>query len=704
VVLKTAGLKGECMPIAEDIFRTAIQLHQAGNVVQAAALYEQILREQPNHPGAWHLLGVASHQQGDLERAVAYIERAIALEGTKAIYHNNLGVALRALGRLEEAIAAYRRALTLNPSYADGHSNLAVALHETDRPEEALSAFLAALRLQPDHVDALFNLGNLYQDLGRHAEAIEAYQRALEQQPQRAGPHNNLGNALLAERRTTEALLHYRRAVALDPSYAEAHLNLGGAYAEQGNVEEAARCYETACRLRPEKTLWKMRSAALCPVVFQCIAELNQYRADVAAKLDTYRDWPLQVDWRDLARDGFTPSFYLAHHGHNNRPLKEKYAALFERHFPQKRPPLGTGKPRIGFLVTRQHEGGFVRCTSGIIERLDASRFQPIVLCSESVLERCRQSIRRADVEWVGFSGQFPRAVEQIAAARCDVLYHWQIGTDPLDYFLPFVRLAPIQCTGWGTHATTGIAAVDYYLSSRLIEAEEADAHYTETLYRFETFPTYQTRIPPPPPTRRSDFDLPEQGHLYLCPPRLPKFHPDLDPLLRGVLEADPKGYLILLEGLHPYGCYLLRRRFQTTLAGVFDRVIFLPAQTPENFYRLLSITDVLLDTLHYSVGLMGHDAFSLGIPVVTLPGQFNVGRYTLGYYRRMGLEELITNSPEEYIALAVRLGTEPDYREVIHQTIAERSEVLFEDQAAVSGHEAFFEDALAQARRQGYD
>ncbi len=84
---------------------------------------------------------------------------------------------------------------------------------------------------------------------------------------------------------------------------------------------------------------------------------------------------------------------------------------------------------------------------------------------------------------------------EAVRDSRCDILYHRQIGTSLMNYFLPFARCAPIQCTAWGSHGTTGIEAVDYYLSSDLIELDEADSHYTERLYRFrDTFPTYQTR------------------------------------------------------------------------------------------------------------------------------------------------------------------------------------------------------------------
>jgi predicted O-linked N-acetylglucosamine transferase (SPINDLY family) len=106
------------------------------------------------------------------------------------------------------------------------------------------------------------------------------------------------------------------------------------------------------------------------------------------------------------------------------------------------------------------------------------------------------------------------------------------------------------------------------------------------------------------------------------------------------------------------------------------------------------------LDPPHYSSSLTGYDAFSLGLPVVTLPGELMVQRYALALYRKMGLEDLVARSPEAYRALAVRLGTDRDYREAVRARIAERSPVLFDDQGAVREHEEFFEDALGRVRQ----
>lgn len=687
------------MQTAEDDFRVGMGHHRCGNVKLAVALYARVLQENPRHAGAWHLWGVACQQQGDPVRAVEFIEKAIRLDGSKAVVWNNLGASLRSLGRLQEAEAAYRHALAINPRYPDALSSLAAVLHELRREEEPQRLLEEALRLQPSHLDAAFNLANLCQSLGRYAEAIERYRKVLAFQPCRVGAHNNLGNAFLAAGRPVEAAKSYQEAVRLAPQFAEAHLNLAAAYAQQEKVQEAARAYESASELRPEKTLWKLRSAGLCPVVFDSVETKDRYRAELEQRLDARREMPMECRWEDLARDGVIPSFHLKHHAQNNRGLKEKFAALYEPLFPRQRPRVRLGRrPRIGFLVTRQHEGGFLRAMAGIIEHLDAKRFEAVVLCSRACLETCRAGIRRTDVHWVPFPDDLAQAVQCMRAAQCDMLYHRQVGTDPLNYFLPFAGTAAVQCTAWGSHVTTGISAMDYFLSSGLTEPEGAQEHYSEKLHCFQTLPGYQRRIPTPPATRPSDVGLPEGRNVYFCPGHLAKFHPDQDGLLRGVLEADSQGLLVLVKGRHENGASLLKARLERTLTGLTDRVVFVPWQTSPNFHRLLSLDGVMLDTWHYSASFMAYDAFSLGLPIVTLPDGFNMGRISLGLYRKMGLEHLAARTPEEYVSLAVRLGTDREYRQSVRSLIIERSEVLFEDLELVREHEGFFETALAEA------
>jgi len=52
----------QCMNGTPEVFRQAVQLHQAGQFAQAESHYRGILSEDPGHTGALHLLGVLLHQ------------------------------------------------------------------------------------------------------------------------------------------------------------------------------------------------------------------------------------------------------------------------------------------------------------------------------------------------------------------------------------------------------------------------------------------------------------------------------------------------------------------------------------------------------------------------------------------------------------------------------------------------------------------
>jgi predicted O-linked N-acetylglucosamine transferase (SPINDLY family) len=64
-----------------------------------------------------------------------------------------------------------------------------------------------------------------------------------------------------------------------------------------------------------------------------------------------------------------------------------------------------------------------------------------------------------------------------------------------------------------------------------------------------------------------------------------------------------------------------------------------------------------------------------------------------------MGVAGPVAWSPEQYVALAVRLGTDRDYRDSLRAEIARRKDVLFEGLEVVREHERFFERVTSPRR-----
>jgi predicted O-linked N-acetylglucosamine transferase (SPINDLY family) len=286
-------------------------------------------------------------------------------------------------------------------------------------------------------------------------------------------------------------------------------------------------------------------------------------------------------------------------------------------------------------------------------------------------------------------------AREQVSSLELDVLVYLDIGMDPFSYFLAFARLARVQCVLGGHPVTTGIAAMDYFISSDLIEAADAQEQYSEKLVRLPIGLFYFERpVVPVTFKSRSELGMPSAGHSYVCPMMLHKLHPDFDAAIARILELDPSGHVILIAD-KKYNAWqsLLERRFEMTVPqDVRDRIIFLPWLTDwQDFASLCKVADVVLDSFHFGIGTTAITTCSVGTPFVTNPGELMRGRVGLFYAKLMDVMECVAKDAEEYAQKAVAIASNSVLREGIQTKILANNRILFENAQSIEAGVDFF-------------
>src|SRR5215469_14259488 len=110
-------------------------------------------------------------------------------------------------------------------------------------------------------------------------------------------------------------------------------------------------------------------------------------------------------------------------------------------------------------------------------------------------------------------------------------------------------------------------------------------------------------------------------------------------------------------------------------MSDCVERIQFIPRQPYTRYLQVLRSADVVIDTPHFNGMNTSIDAFSVGTPVVTLPGALQRGRFTQAMYRTMGIDDGIAASADEYAYMAVEIGRNADRRETLRQLIEERSD-----------------------------
>ena len=79
---------------------------------------------------------------------------------------------------------------------------------------------------------------------------------------------------------------------------------------------------------------------------------------------------------------------------------------------------------------------------------------------------------------------------------------------------------------------------------------------------------------------------------------------------------------------------------------------------------------------------------------IVTHESNMINGRFTSGFYKKMGLDDIITYSSHEYIELAIKLGNDKLYRKTIESRIKSNNN-LFNDTDSISDWTTFINNII---------
>ncbi len=680
----------------------AVALFQAGRSLEAIELSRSLVLREPLLVDAWQLLGLALCRMSRFDEGVAALQQAVLLRPADAALANNVGEALRQAGRLDEAHQSLQRALELQPRFAEAYFNMGNVLRDQGCASEAIVSFQAAIDVRPGYAKAHLNLANLLRAEGRLPRSAEHYRMVLSLQPPLQPPRAEVLLALsgvcadLGEH--VDATEFAARAASLEPESDDVLKTLGSLARSRGD-DAVAREHFSRLAVRERNSLpSQLRVATILPAIASSVDEIEQHEKRLLCELDALRTQNLQVDLSTLHSYSAEAPMAWAYHGLEMRPLKVAYANLFTEHLKPLEIKPRTGKPHIGVVVTHGHEGVYAECLGKLVARLPNDDVDVTVVCSHAGSNILKHLLGETPAKHLVIPERIDEAAQRLHDANFDLLHYWEVGTDSLNYFLPFLKPARFQSTGWGWPVTSGIPTIDYFISCDGIESEEADEDYTEKLIRLNTLPTWYAKPPVPLQLRsRSDMGLPENGAIYLCTQNLRKYHPEFDAVLGELLRRDTTGYLAVVEDSHPSITRQLRERFKRAIPDVSSRIIFLPRLPRTDYLHMVGNADVMLDTMHYGGGANSlYDAFACGTPVVSLPGRFHRSRYALGAYRKMGFLELVASSPEDYVTKALQVSTDLDWRRELHERIREGCDVLFSDDTAVTAYREFFERVVA--------
>ncbi len=724
----------------EILRNEAAQRVVEGRLDAAEEAYQKILLYDKSNAEVWQNLGMVHYLLGQNELALDALRTALNLNPHNPVACQILGLALERTGQLEDAAEAYQQAIALNPNYANALNSLGELRLRQGSLDEAEKLFRQAIAAAPDWSISYVNLGDVLMKQEQRQTAIAEYRKAINLDRQNPNIWQRLADAyriegdFKREKFCTIYSLYFQNDHEEAIEQFQAHFSieqletvseclvLYDSYFQCGLTEQVIQCAQRAAQLRSEDAFLQILPDLVLPILYQSTEEIAFYRQRylegcnrLSRQIEEARSQGKSINFQAL--ENFT-NFYISYQGFNDRSIQriygnlrhqlmtERYPSLVQ---PMAMPPIGkNGKIRIGYIAESLGNNSETRWAVGWLKNHDRSQFEIYCYSIDANTDLRTEQFRLLSDVFYQLPND-PNAIgERIRADQLHILVFLALGTRVRIKAIASLRLAPVQCSAWGHPVTSGLPTIDYFLSSELMEPDNAQEHYSEQLVRLPNIGLcYPKPVFPEATKRRADFGLREDAVLYLSCQLMFKYLPQHDYLLVEIARRVPDAQIVFVLRSTPRGSVnpRLMQQFRQRLQRAFadaglrmeDYCVFLPGQDLQGYASLLACTDIFLDTLGFSGGHTTLEAIAAGLPVVCCPGELMRGRQSAGILRMLGVTDTIAQTEAEYIDIAVKLGLETDWRQAISQRIWECQSNLFEDVACVAGLEQFYRQIVQE-------
>jgi predicted O-linked N-acetylglucosamine transferase (SPINDLY family) len=603
-----------------QLIAVAVAYQKQGRLADAEAVYRSVLQRDGEQADALYGLGLLALTKGDAAGSVRLIEQAIERSGERASTRYGLGCALAAAGRLDEAILAFTAAAQLDPNLAAVHHSLGRALAERVRPG-AVASYRRALALEPAAPEIWNHLGVGYVAIGAADPAGAAYLRVLAVQPMHGDALLNHGADLVRRGRQADGLRVLRRALALSPAEGVHQQHYAIAASSLGEQAAGFDGFRRARALAPDND----------EIYGNYLFFINHLPGfSFARHFAENRRWGRWVEAR------VTPADTFDHRPDPERRLRIAYVS----------PELVANHNQLSWLMPlllNHDRAQFEICCYGDVPRPDRGTAEVAGL---SDIYRSIHGLPEAEQARIVRMDRIDIAVNLcgwLAAKRS--LFAW--------------RLAPIQIAYDNHVTTTGLTAMDYRITDRWVDPPGiADPWYTERLIRLES--GYASQLEPEAAPAIDALPAVRNGYLTFGSfNQLTKITNEAVTAWAGILDAASAARLLIKApnlgqpGVQRYW----RERFGRFGIGA-ERLIFVGA-LPDlaDHYRAIARADIALDPFPFTGGKSTCDALWMGVPVVTLAGDCQIGRIGTSLLNRAGLGDLVAPDLGAYRRIAVDLA-----------------------------------------------
>ncbi|MFZ6745281.1 tetratricopeptide repeat protein [Undibacterium sp. JH2W] len=644
---------------------------------EAESTYRLAIGLQREHPAAYCNLGVMLHDQQQYAKALTLYQQGVVNGAGSILLYNNLGNTLSSVNCLSEGEAAYRKALELGTEVLEADSELVglsgpdqilthtnLGLMHMQKKEFLLARenFLISLRNHPEHVETIYNLGLIELKLEKTEAALTYFKQALHLRSNFFEAMIGIGNVYTAQQLLSQATAIYRQVIATKANNPEAYCKLGAILYGQKKIMEAIAIYEEAIAndvssMTLYSNLGKAYSSINCfadaEVCFSKLFQMEQDGYSGYIKLapeyaQTYGNllFALNYDPDRSAEDIFD----------SYQEYEKRYALRYKSAWL----PFANDKNRqrrlkIGYISPDFCHHPVQYFLEPLMSQHDKDLVEVYAYAQLSTEDHVTKRYKQYADHWVPTGGYSDDALAQrIRDDGIDVLIDLAGHTANNRLSVLARRPAPVQVSWLGFAYTTGLTAIDYYLTDHMSAPPGSEHLFAEQVWRLNTpFIVYRPaagmgEVSPLPALTGKKIRIGTLTRsIRINHKTIRTWAAILKRIDNAVLVVDSANYQDLQ----------LRQALIDKFAahGVDASQLDIGFHTPP--WNTLRSLDIGLDCFPHNSGTTLFETLYMGVPFVTLAGRPSVGRLGGSILIGAGHPEWIANTEEEYVEKVVALA-----------------------------------------------
>ncbi len=532
----------------------------------------------------------------------------------------------------------------------------AFSLGDITRARQFLEPFLARPRVPL----AVLVLASRIEMTDKNFEKAAAHmEMALKHEPKNPLYLYNYGTSLALTGDQNRAVQYFRRALELKPDFQVVYQNLANTLRDLGRSGEALEAYQKAFAY--QGTTLSNKSQILLTLHLFC-ADEHDKQFDMHCQLG-----------REIS---------LA-----NPPNLSPRREIAPRE-----------KIRLGYLSPRFSNEIVGYFFKPLFDNHDREKFELYLYCATPRTDDLTSYLSQRADRWRDVGSLSDTALcQQITTDEIDVLIDLA-GHAPENRMTAIARKpAPIQITMLDYFDTTGVDAIDYFVTDHYSSPESSPQRFTEELiYLDQPRLVYEAPDYAPPVRVRSRG---ASGPVFGSFNRHHKIVPHVIETWAGLLNSVPGSTLILKSG--QFSSSTVQQSFHAKFAshGIeISRIEFRGASPHVDMLAQYSEIDIALDTFPYNGGLTTCEALWMGTPVITLLGNSVISRQTAGMLQSVGLPEFIATDAHDFAKIGGYWAARPHELDALRLSL--RDKMAASPLTNGAGYAANFENCLQQICR----